>query len=86
MTDKNRELKIITHYKKEDTKFYEDYCDIEIFLDGILIKQYEDGYHDKGKEKTEGFVHAIHSLWPFIGDLLDFVFDVKYENVADRKW
>lgn len=72
------EILIITHYAKDDPQFVYDYCDIEIFVDGKLVKEYGDYYHDNGKEKVEGFIDAYKDIYG-----KDTIF-VLERDVADR--
>ena len=53
-------LTVVTHYEFHDTEFMGDYYDIEILdeQDDIII-QYGDCYHDKGEEKTSGFIEGF---------------------------
>lgn len=74
-----REFLIVTHYSKDDLECEYDYIDIAILEDGILIQEYGDSYHDKGKEKTEGFIDAIIHVYGKKNIL------VHKKNVADRE-
>ncbi len=51
------ELTILTHYAKDDIDFTGDYWKVEVFDEtGKCIYIKGDDYHDKGKEKVEGFI------------------------------
>lgn len=70
-------VKVITHYKEEDVYFKDDYCDIEILIDGKPVIYFGDHYHDKGREKSKGFIEACLYFFPDV--------EIEKENVADRK-
>ena len=71
------DLRIVTHYDREDTDFPGDYCEIEIFdKDGNSIAWFGDYYHDKGDEKVEGFIQG--AIWGTGKKLV-----IKRESVAD---
>jgi hypothetical protein len=53
------EFKEVVHYSKTDVYFGGDYREIEIFMNGDLVASYGDHYHDKGREKADGFYDAI---------------------------
>ena len=65
-------VKIIKHYAKNDPKFDRDYTGIDIIIDGDLVIEYGDSYHDNGQEKSEGFVDALNYIWEskFIENLI----------------
>jgi hypothetical protein len=52
-------IKIITHFAKDDPRFLTDYIDVEVFINGKLVRSYSDYYHDKGDEKAEAFVDGV---------------------------
>lgn len=52
-------VKIVTHYQIEDTECNGDYYDIELFIDGKLVKEFGDYYHEKGDVKVEAFLEGI---------------------------
>ncbi len=73
-------ITVITHYPKSDKKCEGDYYDVEVFVKEAhqeFAMQYGDYYHDKGHDKAQGFVDAIHTLF---GDKISVI---RY-NVADR--
>ena len=61
-----KEIKIITHYYNIDTNFGGDYAGVSVYLDNVLVKTYGDYYHDKGTEKSEGFLDGIKYIYPNI--------------------
>ena len=68
-------LTIITHYAENDPEFTSDYHSIGIYIDGELVREYGDSYHDKGKEKVEGYLNALDDL-----TMLDAI---EHKSVAD---
>jgi hypothetical protein len=66
---------VTTHYLKEDEDCLSDYCSVDISIDGIKIAEYGDAYHDRGREKSQGFIAAIQTFHPSWG--------VQYNSVAD---
>lgn len=80
---KNKAGAVVTaHYPNTDPDMISDYYDIEIQVtlpEGRKIKKaYGDAYHDKGHEKTEGFVDCLYLLY---GDR----FPVEWVDKADRE-
>ncbi len=59
MKKNKRKLEVITHYQESDKDFSRDYVEVSILLDGKLIQEYGDRYHDKGDVKAEGFVEGF---------------------------
>lgn len=57
-----QKIKIITHYAEDDPSCENDYYQIEIFVNDKLVKTYGDQYHDKGREKAQGFMDGIRAL------------------------
>lgn len=74
---------VITHFDKDDPNCYGEYCEITIHTyDGDRprkIAEYGDWYHDKGKEKAEGFVDGIKYC-------VDVDVAVEHRNVADWEY
>jgi major membrane immunogen (membrane-anchored lipoprotein) len=53
-------FKIITHFLEEDEYCTGDYCSVTIEdQKGNIVKSYGDYYHDKGREKAEGFIEGV---------------------------
>lgn len=50
---------IVAHYPIDDTDFSGDYYDIELFIEGNLVKKFGDYYHDKGHVKVEAFLEGV---------------------------
>lgn len=69
------QIKIVTHYDRDDIDCSGDYASIDIYLNGTKIKSYGDYYHDKGSEKVDGFLDGLTML------MTDIVFTT--ENIAD---
>lgn len=57
-------LKVIIFFEKEDTQFLGDYIKVGIIINNDFSITYGDSYHDKGIEKSEGFVKAIQTYFP----------------------
>lgn len=79
--NEKKNVTVITHFDKdEDPDCSGDYREIEIKIEDEFttwIETYGDAYHDRGKEKVEGFI-----------DGLKYAFGkrnvkVKYISVAD---
>lgn len=60
-----------------------DYSRIEIYRDDVLVQEYGDQYHDKGREKAEGFFDGIIEL---LGGTDDGKWSYDYEEVADEEY
>lgn len=68
-------IKIVTHYSEDDPQFYRDYYCIEVFIDEVKVKHYGDHYHDKGRDKVDGFLDALC--------VMDIKHLVIHEYIAD---
>lgn len=66
---------VVTHYFKDDKKFYRDYTSIEIFINEVLTVEYGDDYHDKGYERSKGFLDCMKHIYPKVV--------IKETNIAD---
>jgi hypothetical protein len=66
----------VVHYLESDPDCNGDYCYIEIFQDDELVAQYGDHYHEKGRQRAEGFFDAVNVL---LGDDWEY----EHETVAD---
>jgi hypothetical protein len=75
-------FKEIVHYHVDDPDCSGDYRRIEIFKDDVLVIEYGDHYHDKGREKAEGFFDGIMIL---LGGTDDGKWSYDYERVADEE-
>ena len=80
MKQKPKEIKLIVHHSVDDPDCDEDYCSVDMVIDGEVVEKYGAAYHDSGMEKCEGFY-----------DALVFVYGKKIpvmgvENVADIDW
>lgn len=73
-------FKEVVHYSKDDEECQGEYWQIDIFKDGILIVTYGDHYHDKGREKAEGFYDAISKV------LEAGTWSWEYEEIADMDY
>ena len=72
-------LKIITHYAEEDVSCCFDYYSIEILDEnGKSICFYGDSYHDKGKEKIEGFIAGVEYI---LGEEVQIIEENKADGV-----
>ena len=55
-----RELRVVTHFSKEDPECAGDYWSVEVFDEaGKSIATFGDAYHDKGEHKIEGFLKGV---------------------------
>lgn len=55
---------IVTRYGNDDPRCIGDYCEVQVFLNGALVKTYGDWYHDHGSDKAAGFVDGLKALNP----------------------
>ena len=76
-------IEIIQHYQEDDPDYISDYVDVEVFVDGDLIREYADGYHDNGDIKAEAFVEGIK--WAISRELPEMSVQVRRVDVADRE-
>jgi hypothetical protein len=60
-----------------------DYSRIEIFRDDVLVMEYGDQYHDKGRDKAEAFFDGIMEL---LGGTDDGKWSYEYVEVADDEY
>jgi hypothetical protein len=60
-----------------------DYSRIEIFRDDVLVMEYGDQYHDKGRDKAEEFFDGIMEL---LGGTDDGKWSYEYVEVADDEY
>lgn len=58
-----KKVEIISYYDFKDKKFDYDYEEIDIYVDGKLAECYGDDYHDKGYDKSDGFVDALNFIY-----------------------
>lgn len=73
-----RKIEVVTHYFEDDPNFYGDYAFITIEEDGKVVKTFGDYYHDKGKEKAEGFIAGL--------EYSGVEFDITYKKIADNEY
>ncbi len=57
-------VKVITHYYKDDVNYTGDYDSVEIQINNTPVVLFGDSYHDKGKEKAQGFIEACLYFMP----------------------
>jgi hypothetical protein len=76
-TDYYKKLEIITHYCADDVDCSGDYCMITIKLNDIEVTTFGDHYHDKGWDKTEGFIAAAKQFNPNI--------DIIHTKISDYR-
>lgn len=72
-------LKIITHFYNDDPDCSGDYASVTVELEGMVIANYGDYYHDKGEEKAEGFIDGVR----YMNNRHNEPTQVEYESVAD---
>lgn len=71
-----KKVVIMTRYGNDDPEFDSDYYEILIHDEhGKKLAHFGDYYHDKGWEKTEGFVLGLKICYPNL--------DVENISVAD---
>lgn len=73
-----KKITVQTVYYKDDEEFERDYHSIRILQDGEIIQEYGDHYHDKGEEKSEGFIDALR----LVGKNK---YEFHYENIAHEE-
>ena len=74
-----KKFTVVTHYGKNDEGCRRDYWDIEVLDEnGRLVIDFGDCYHDRGKERLEGFLQGVQ--WATNCEL-----EITYKDVADRK-
>lgn len=56
-------VKVITHFYKDDLECGGDYAKVTIELNGNQVITYGDQYHEKGIEKSEGFIDALKLIY-----------------------
>mgnify|MGYP000181496967 CR=1 FL=1 len=66
-------LTVVTYYSPEDKDFMDDYHYVEI-LDstGVVVANYGDHYHDKGRERALGFTEGILWVYPQYRNKINF--------------
>ena len=52
------QLTIVTHFTSDDPKFEGDYYSRDVELDGTIVAQYSDAYHD-GSRSAKEFARGI---------------------------
>ena len=67
-------IQIIKHYAPSDTKFLGESV-TDLIVDGNVVFQGEDSYHDKINHKIEGFLTALVHL------RIDF--EIEKQSIAD---
>lgn len=75
--EKIKEIVVTEHYCEDDADCCEDYCSIDIAINGKKVAEYGDSYHDNGQEKVEGFLDALN----FLGCKVD----PSHKYIADFK-
>lgn len=70
----------VIHYSERDKNCGGDYREIEIFMDDKLVETYGDHYHDKGRDKSEGFYDAVNLL------LQEVEWDWETVQIADYEY
>ena len=76
MTKKSK-LEIVTHFLEDDKDYGSDYIDVEVLVDGKVVRKYDDEYHGQGKSRAEGFVDGVKFIQGGT---------IKERNVADREY
>jgi hypothetical protein len=53
-------LEVVTHYHKDCGG---DYVRVTIEMDGEILREFGDNYHDKGHHKAFGYIQAFYDLF-----------------------
>jgi hypothetical protein len=53
-------LKVVTHYENGCGG---DYSKVTVEMDGMLLREFGDYYHDKGHEKADAYIMAFYDLF-----------------------
>ena len=69
-------IEVITHYPITDPECYGDYWDIEMLINGDLLLEFGDFYHDKGQEKIAGILSFL--------DIMSIEYVLEESQIADR--
>lgn len=75
-------MNIVTriHYNKNDTKFSKDYTSIEVLIDGTVVAEYGDEYHDRGMERADSFIDGyVLGVQEFLTEEIE----LSVDEVAD---
>lgn len=72
------DIEVVTHYYEEDEKCYGDYASIDLLVNGELVTEFADYYHEKGLDKIKGFFLAL--------DYIGIPYNKTYKNVNDAKY
>ncbi len=52
-------IEVITRYADEDPQCLSDYCEVQVWVNGEQRACYGDAYHEKGRERAQGFVDGV---------------------------
>lgn len=58
------DVQVVVFYEDDDPGFEGDYNSILILVNDHVVKEYGDDYHDSGRDKTEGFLDCLLSVYP----------------------
>ena len=76
------DIVIRTHFMRDDPKCEWDYTRVEVIIDGDIVRNYGDAYHDRGAIRADAFVEGFK--FSFCGcQSPDPKFNLTYEEVAD---
>lgn len=53
-------LTVVTHYEKA---YGGDYTKVTVEMDGDVLREFGDRYHDKGREKADAYTMAFYDLF-----------------------
>lgn len=56
---KIKKVEVITYYPKDDEDFSGDYSRVVIKINGKIVRQYGDAYHEKGDTRAESFLDGV---------------------------
>lgn len=77
-----KKIEVIVHYEEDDIQCHGDYTGVDVVIDGEVIKEYSDYYHDKGLEKANAFIEGIVYMYT----ILNIPFHMPdYKRINDGK-
>ena len=71
-------LRAVYWYSKNDKEFRSDYLYLQLFVNGILLKEYEDHYHQKGPEEIDGMQRLLK--------FMNVEFSFEEDRMNDLDW
>ena len=74
-------IEIIIHYCKDDPEYCGDYSSMELLIDGDIIAEYADAYHDHSQDKISGWIDCLQ--WVYGTNHMP---KIKRTNIADSEY